>query len=192
MGFLPSRSGAQLGFEFSHGPMKRGVQIDAVGVGDCEHAPEAVGEFVSETGVEIGRRVAKARAHHDEFIERADIGGETLSELDGSPRPAAGGDVGGIETRADFEGALSKCSEGRGHGGFFRKLTLACNPERRLTSQKGRLIAFIVYESRPDTPPLRSVQSWFYPQRERGDFHGVALFAQERTGDGGADGKHAD
>ena len=75
---------------------------------------------------------------------------------------------------------------------FFGKWAVACNRERRLTSQKGWLIAFIVYESRPDTPPLRPVQSWFHPKRDCGHFHGVTFFAQEWTGDGGADGEHAD
>ena len=122
--------------------MKRGVQVDAVSVSDREHAPQTISELVSEAGIEIGRRVAKAGAHHDVFIKRPDIGREALGELDGSPRAATGSDVGGVETRADFEGAAGERGEGGRHGGIFRETAGGVQPGASLDVTEGLVNRF--------------------------------------------------
>jgi hypothetical protein len=57
--------------------MKRTCEIDIVGVGEDEEAPEAVAKLVTKARVKL-RGGAKAVFRHQQFHQVADVANETL------------------------------------------------------------------------------------------------------------------
>lgn len=90
-------------FQLVHGAGEGLFEVEAVAVGQHEDGPEAVGEFVGESGVDVLGR-AQALLGHGEFHQVADIAGEPLGEFSGYPRAAAVTQGLLIVERADLQG----------------------------------------------------------------------------------------
>ena len=90
-------------FQLVHGPGESSFEVEAVAVGEHEDGPEAIGEFVGESGVDVLGR-AQALLGRGEFHQVADIAGEPLGEFSGCPRAAAVTQGLLIVERADLQG----------------------------------------------------------------------------------------